>query len=118
MRHYDNECHTWEQRARYVRRSTRKARMTTCDHEQKTRDDAREQPATTCMPDAWSERASEQRRRANNTRLTYEIMCVTMREQHARHTRITNKYRVYYKRVCRWGNPPAGWQNAPALILR
>jgi hypothetical protein len=43
----DNERHMWEQRARHVRRSTQKARATTCDHEQMTRDDAREQHTTT-----------------------------------------------------------------------
>jgi hypothetical protein len=51
-----------------------------CDREQKTRDDAREQPATTRVPDARRERASEQRQRANSARLTREIMHVTMRE--------------------------------------
>jgi hypothetical protein len=24
----------------------------------------------------------------------------------------------FIKEVCLWGNPPAGWRNAPALILR
>jgi hypothetical protein len=43
----DNEHHTWEQRVRHVRRSTRKACTTTYDHEQMTRDGAREQHATT-----------------------------------------------------------------------
>jgi hypothetical protein len=46
MRHDDNERHTWEQRARHVRRSTRKAHTTTCDHEQMTHDDTREQHTT------------------------------------------------------------------------
>jgi hypothetical protein len=51
MRPNDNKRHKWEQRARHVRRSTRKARTTTYDHKQMTRqmtcDDAREQHATT-----------------------------------------------------------------------
>jgi hypothetical protein len=47
MRYDVNEHHTWEQRARHVRRSTWKVRTTTCDHEQMTRDDAHEQHTTT-----------------------------------------------------------------------
>ena len=55
MRHDDNERHMWEQRTRHVRRSTRKARTTTCDYEQMTRDDVREQQETTLVPGARHE---------------------------------------------------------------
>jgi hypothetical protein len=61
MRH-DDERHTWEQRARHVRKGTREARTTTCDHEQMTRDDACEQHATTRVPDAWRERTMATRK--------------------------------------------------------
>jgi hypothetical protein len=47
--------------AHHVRRSTQKARTTTYDHEQMTRDDAREQHVTTRVPDVRRERANEQR---------------------------------------------------------
>jgi hypothetical protein len=61
MRPDDNERPTWEQFVRHVRRSTRKARTTTYDHGRMTRDDAREQHATTRVPDTRRERANEQR---------------------------------------------------------
>jgi hypothetical protein len=54
--------------AGHVRRSTRKARTTTYDHEQMICDDAREQHATTRVPDVRRERANEQERRANSAR--------------------------------------------------
>jgi hypothetical protein len=47
--------------AHHVRRSTQKVRTTTYDHEQMTRDDAREQHVTTRVPDVRRERANEQR---------------------------------------------------------
>jgi hypothetical protein len=68
MRPDDNDRHTWEHRARHVRRSTRKARTTTYDQEQMTRDNAREQHVTTRVLDARRERANEQQRHANSAR--------------------------------------------------
>jgi hypothetical protein len=94
MRPDDNERHTWEQRARHVRRSTRKSRTTTYDHKQMTRDDACEQHATTRVPDTWRERANEQLRRANSAQLTYEIMRSTTREQRA------NQHTATRERTC------------------
>jgi hypothetical protein len=57
---------------RHARRSTRTAHTT-------TRDDAREQHATTREPDMWHERANERRRRTSSTRTTRETACHRMR---------------------------------------
>jgi hypothetical protein len=48
--------------------STRTARTTTRDHVRLTRDDTREQQATTREPYVWRERANERRRTSSTQR--------------------------------------------------
>jgi hypothetical protein len=52
---------THETTLRHARRSTRTAHTITRDYVRLTRDDAREQHATTREPYAWRERANERR---------------------------------------------------------